>query len=109
MNEFNETMKKWVQIDNEIRRLTEEKKEVTDELNEYIDANDIDRKKINVSLNDSNIKFVTTKIPQTLSFKYLEKCLTEIIDNEDQVNQIIEYVKNNREINEVTGIKRIYK
>jgi predicted transcriptional regulator len=114
--DFNDSMSKWVNIDNRIRQLNEqlselkeEKNDISDKLNEYIEVRSIEKKTINVNLKDSQIKFVTTKIPQTLTFKYLESCLAEIIDDEDQVAQIIEYVKSNRKIENVNEIKRIYK
>lgn len=113
---FNKEMNEWVSIDNQIKQLNmqinelkEEKNFIADRLNEYVENNNVDKKSINVNLEDSQIKFITTKVPQTLTFKYLEKCLNEIITDEEQVAQIIEYVKSNREINEVNEIKRIYK
>jgi chaperonin cofactor prefoldin len=116
MLNFNETIAEWVHVDNQIKELNmkiselkEEKNNVSDKLNEYVENYEVDKKSINVNLKDSQIKFVTTKVPQTLTFKYLEKCLDEIITDKEQVTQIIEYVKSNREINEVNEIKRIYK
>jgi hypothetical protein len=114
--DFNTSMSEWVNIDNRIRQLNEqlsklkeEKNEIGDKLNEYVEVRAIEKKTINVNLKDSQIKFVTTKVPQTLTFKYLESCLEEIIDNEEQVTQIIEYIKSNRKIENVNEIKRIYK
>jgi len=116
MLNFNETIAEWVHVDNQIKELNmkiselkEEKNNVSDKLNEYVENYEVDKKSINVNLKDSQIKFVTTKVPQTLTFKYLEKCLDEIITDKEHVTQIIEYVKSNREINEVNEIKRIYK
>lgn len=113
---FDETMSEWVHIDNQIKQLNakmnelkEERNDISDKLNEYVENNGVDRKTINVNLKDSQIKFVTTKVPQTLTFKYLEKCLDEIITDKDQIALIIDYVKSNREINEVNEIKRVYK
>lgn len=113
---FDETMAEWVHIDNQIKELSnkmnelkEEKNDISDKLNEYVENHKVDRKTINVNLRDSQIKFVTTKVPQTLTFKYLEKCLDEIITDKEQISQIIDYIKSNREINEVNEIKRIYK
>jgi hypothetical protein len=113
---FDETMAEWVHVDNKIKQLNdqlnelkEEKNEISDKLNDYVETNSVDKKSINVNLKDSQIKFITTKVPQTLTFKYLEKCLNEIITDEEQVGQIIEYIKSNRTINEVSEIKRIYK
>lgn len=113
---FDKTMAEWVQIDEQIKQLNaqlselkEEKKETTDKLNEYVENHGVNRETINVNLKDSAIKFVTTKVHQTLTFKYLEKCLNEIINDEGQIEQIIDYIKSNREINEINEIKRVYK
>jgi nitrogen regulatory protein PII len=115
-SEFNEMMAKWVDVDNEIKTLNErayllkeKRKSITEELNEYVEDKHVDKKSIDINLNDSQIKFVTTKVTQTLTFKYLEKCLKEIITDDDQVQQIIEYIKQNRTVEEVSEIKRIYK
>lgn len=114
--DFNSSMSEWVNIDNRIRKLNEqlnqlkeERNEIGDKLNEYVEVSSIEKKTINVNLKDSQIKFVTTKVPQTLTFKYLESCLQEIIADEEQVAQIIEYVKSNRRVDNVNEIKRIYK
>ena len=113
---FDETMAQWVHVDNKIKQLRdqmdelkEEKNEISDKLNDYVESNSVEKKSINVNLKDSQIKFITTKVPQTLTFKYLEKCLNDIVIDSDQVEQIIEYIKSNRTINEVNEIKRIYK
>lgn len=113
---FDETMAQWVHVDNRIKQLRdqmdelkEEKNEISDKLNDYVESNSVEKKSINVNLKDSQIKFITTKVPQTLTFKYLEKCLNDIVTDSDQVEQIIEYIKSNRTINEVNEIKRIYK
>ena len=39
---------------------------------------------------------------------YVNKCLSEIIKNENQVKQIINYIKQKREIKVIEDIKRIY-
>lgn len=113
---FNETMAEWVEIDNKIRQLNEtmnqlkeQRNELSDKLNDYVESNSIDRNTINVNLKDSQIKFTSTKVPQSLTFKYLEKCLSEIITDDEQTEQIINYIKENRTFNEVSEIKRIYK
>jgi hypothetical protein len=61
-----------------------------------------------IQISDGKIKFIKTKDTQVLTFKYLETCLHEIIKNEDQVNKIIEYIKNKRDVKYVAEIKRFY-
>jgi hypothetical protein len=45
-------------------------------------------------------------VPAPLTYKYLETSLGEIIKNETQVKQIINYLKEKREIKLVSEIKR---
>ena len=61
-----------------------------------------------IQISDGKIKFTQTKETQQLTFKYLESCLHEIIKNDEQVNKIVEYIKNKREIKYVPEIKRLY-
>jgi hypothetical protein len=109
MQSIYSSIKLWSKLDNQIRQLNEEKTTIASNLNEYIDDNNIDRKNINVIIDNSQIKFATTKVPQSLSFTFLKKCLSEIIDDENQVEQIIDYIKNKREITETCTIKKILK
>ena len=41
-----------------------------------------------------------------LTFKYVEKSLGEIIEDENQVKKIMDYLKKNRDIKSVAEIKR---
>jgi hypothetical protein len=52
------------------------------------------------------LKFAQSKVTNPLTFKYLEKCLGEVIRNENQVTQILDYVKKQREIKTIYEIKR---
>ena len=51
---------------------------------------------------------MNTKVTQPLTFKYLEKSLGEIIKNSEQVNTIVNHIKNNRDSKIVTELKRFY-
>jgi hypothetical protein len=66
---------------------------------------------INLPISNGNgnnkLKFVTTNVAQPLTFKYVEKSLGEIIKNETQVKQIVDYLKQKREIKPVSEIKRV--
>ncbi len=110
---FEQNLQKWVLIDNQlktlgdkVKELRDQKNEISEEINEYIETNDLTNK--TVKLNDGQLKFGKVKETQPLTFKYLETCLNEIINNEEQVKKIIEYVKNKRESKYVPEIKRIY-
>jgi hypothetical protein len=73
-------------------------------LNDYAKENNLSNATIQIS--DGKLKFASTKVQSPLTFKYLEKSLGEIIKNENQVKQIVEYIKSKREVKVVSEIKR---
>jgi len=110
---FEESLKQWVNLDNQLKSLGDKMNELRDKkntlsetINDYIEVNNITNK--TVKLNDGQLKFGKIKETQPLTFKYLESCLKDIIKSEEQVNKIIDYVKNKRETKYVPEIKRYY-
>jgi len=108
---FEQKIQQWVSVDNQIRVLNEKMKELRDkknnlnnELTNYAKENSLENSTIQIS--DGKLKFAHTKIQSSLTFKYLEKSLNEIIKNESQAQKIINYIKNNRETKYVPEIKR---
>ena len=101
---FEQEIDEWINLDNEIKRLTEHitklkdrKTNLHDKLVSYAKQNKTEK-----------LKFVLTNTFQPLNYTYINKCLGEIIKNEDQVKQIINYIKQKREIKVIEDIKRIY-
>lgn len=108
---FEQQIKEWVFIDNQLKVLNDKVKSLREQktkLNENIItyANRNDMLNSNIQISDGKLKFTNTKVPTPLSFKYLEKCLGEVIRNENQVKQIIDYVKSKREVKSISEIKR---
>ena len=108
---FEQQIQQWVSIDNKIRLLNDQIKELREKkiklsnnLNDYARENNLSNATIQIS--DGKLKFASTKVQSPLTFKYLEKSLGEIIKNENQVTQIVEYIKNKREVKVVPEIKR---
>ena len=106
-----QNIQSWVSIDNQIKlynekisELREKKGNITEKILEHASNNNLEKSAFQIS--DGKLKITETKIPETLTFKYLEKSLSEIITNKDQVSKIIEYIKKNREIKVVNEIKR---
>jgi hypothetical protein len=108
---FEQQIQQWVSIDNKIRLLSDQIKELrekrtklSENLNDYAKENNLSNATIQIS--DGKLKFASTKVQSPLTFKYLEKSLSEIIKNENHVKHIIEHIKNNREIKTLHEIKR---
>jgi hypothetical protein len=108
---FENKIQEWVHIDNQVKKLNEEIKQLRDQrdniesnLTIYAKTNNMADKTFKV--NNDKLKFVETKVPEPLTFKYLEKTLGEIIKNESQVRLIMEHIKQKRNIKIVPEIKR---
>jgi hypothetical protein len=108
---FENQIQQWVQIDNQLKDLSEKVKNLRDKRNTleenittYVSTNNLSNATVNIS--DGKLKFVNTRVPETITFKYLEKTLGEVIKNESQVKQIMEHIKVKRNIKIVPEIKR---
>jgi hypothetical protein len=110
---FEQSIKEWVYIDNQLKQahektkgLREKRNELARQITKYVGDNQMDN--ATIKLGDGNIQFITTKDTQTLTFRYLETCLKEIIRNEEQVVKILDYIKSRRSIKYSMDIKRTY-
>jgi hypothetical protein len=108
---FENQIQQWVSIDNQLKLINDKAKELRESKNvlcknisSYVEKNNLSNATIQIS--DGKLKFAETKVASPLTYKHLEKCLAEIIKNENQVKQIIDYVKQNREIKVIPEIKR---
>ena len=110
---FEQNIQQWISVDNQMKQLTDKIKELRDKKNTLNDAifNHVENSNLSnapVQISDGKLKFIKIKDTQQLTFKYLETCLHEIIKNEEQVNKIVEYIKNKRDVKYVPEIKRFY-
>jgi len=110
---FEQTIQQWLLLDNQIKSYNEKLKEIRvnrknieEKISIYAKNNNLSNSIIKTS--DGKLKFINTKITTPLTFKYIEKCLGNIIKNTDQVNAILNYIKNNRETSIVPELKRYY-
>ena len=109
--EFIENIRKWVILDTQIRTITEKtkvirelKQKVTTQICEYITEKNIQHKKIEIS--DGELKMYIKNEYSPLTFSYIEECLTKIISNKENVQYIMKYLKENREIKHSSDIRR---
>ena len=110
---FSENIKEWVSIDTEIRKLNEmiktkreKKHDVLKNIIEYKNNNNLNNTLIRIS--DGSLRFTSVKQFQPITYCYIKDCLKEIIDDEDQIDFIINYLKEKRNYKVVEDIKRIY-
>jgi len=106
-------IKRWVELDNKIKETSEEVKDIRtekavihDEILEIVEEKQLGKATVNIS--DGKLRFVSAKHTAPLTLTYVEKCLNDLITNGKQVEQIMAYIKNNRETKTTMEIKRVY-
>jgi len=110
---FEDNIKNWVAIDNQLKILTDRTKELREKKNNmeesimtYVHTHKLINAVVNIS--DGKLKFVTTKQSQPLTLKFVEECLSKCIKSDEQVKQIMNHLKNSRESKFTPDIKRYY-
>lgn len=111
---FNDVVKEWVLLDNEMQKLQDQIKEMRqrkqDLSNVMMDTLQSKNKlHYTMEMPDSQLRFQTRKEYGNLSFQYIEKCLQSLIVDNEQRNYVLKYLKEHREVKEVTELKRSYK
>ena len=113
MDGFQEHIKKWVHLDSQLKQINEQAKDIRAQRNElshgifdFVEDNNLSTSTIKIS--DGRLKFSQSKQTAPITLGFLENCLSEIINNEDQVANIMEYIKQKRDVKVVPDIKRYY-
>ena len=108
---FEENIKKWVQIDNQIKLyndriklLREQKSELTQNL--FSQAREKDYENAVIQITDGKLKFANTKVQTPLTFKYIEEILSSTVGNQKAREEIIKRLKDSREVKYTQEIKR---
>lgn len=111
--QFIENIQKWVNIDNQMKivnektkQLREYKHKLNDDICLYMKNNNMVNNKIGIS--DGELGIYEKKEYSSITYEYIETKLSEIITDKEQVKYIINYLKNNREIKNVSEIRRKY-
>ena len=111
---FEENIKKWVALDNQLKTVNERVRQMRDEKNTleegimtYVETNKLTNATVNIS--DGKLRFVTSKQTAPLTLKHVEECLSKCISNQDQVEKIMKIIKESREVKYTADIKRYTK
>lgn len=110
---FSENIKQWVSIDTEIKKLNEllknkreKKHNILKNIIEYKNTNHLNNTLIKIS--DGSLRFTSIKQFQPITYGYIKERLAEIIDDDEQVEFIINHLKEKRNYKVVEDIKRLY-
>ena len=112
--EFIKAVKHWVSLDNQLRIFNERIREsreaksvLTQQIYQYTEDNNFTNPSIEIS--DGELIVCDKREYSSLSFSYIDKCLTKLIKDPAHVDRIIHALKENREQYVVPDIRRIYK
>jgi len=112
--EFIEKVKKWVVMDSQLKivnektkQLREMKSQLNQQICDFMNNQNLAQNKITIS--DGELRLHEKKEYSTITFGYIQRCLADLIKDDTQVEFIIKYLKDNREITISSDIKRTYK
>jgi len=110
---FEEKVQSWVSLDNQIRLLNDKARELRNQRSqteetilEYVETQNLSNATVKIS--DGKLRFIATKQTSPLTFKHVEDCLHKCIQNDQQVEQIINFIRESRETKYTPDIKRTY-
>jgi len=109
---FDQQLNKWITIDDQIKNLDNKLKILREQrtntkniITAYATNNNLVGTQINTP--DGMLKIAQVKSIPSLTYKYLEQKLKEVIPNTQQVEQILSHIKQTRNIQLIPEIKRI--
>lgn len=110
---FEESIQKWVSLDNQLRSLQDKTKQLREDKNniengiiKYVDTHNLQNSVLKIS--DGKLKFTMVKQTNPLTLKYVDECLGKCIKNPEQVKLIMNYIKESRNSKIIPDIKRFY-
>ena len=111
---FASNVKKWVLLDSQLKManekmkiLREEKNQLGNKICNYLQETGNSHRKI--MIHDGDLKVYEKKEYSPLTFSFLEQHLGKIMTDPQQVNYVIQYLKEQREIKTSNDLKRSYK
>lgn len=111
--QFAEDIKKWVTLDTQLKvvhektkQMREMKSDLQSRIYDYMEKTKLLDKKIGI--HDGELRFMEKKEQTTLSFGYIERCLGQILSEKEQVDYILQYLKEKRETQVVKELRRTY-
>ena len=113
MEVFQDNIKQWVGLDTQLKSLNEQSKsirerraELADTIHAHVESHNLSNAIVNIS--DGKLRFSSVKQTAPLTLKFVQSCLQECIENDEQVAHIMGVIKESRTVNISPDIKRSY-
>ena len=108
---FVDNIQRWVKLDTQIKSVNEKLKKAREVKNQllnnivgYVESNNMEATKIEIS--DGELRFYEKREYQPITFTYIEESLGKLIVDKKQVDCIMDYLRENREITVSMDIRR---
>ncbi len=110
---FENNIKQWVHLDNQIKLLNEKARELREQRSEIHDSilvqvQDTHLEQSTIEISDGSLKFATSKSTKPINLKFIQSCLEDVISDKESVLKIMKYIKSKREVSMSKEIKRYY-
>ena len=110
--DFKSSVKTWIDLDDDIKTLTEalkerkkKKDELTPDLMKFMNSYQIS----DLNTKDGQLKFSKTNVAKPLSKKYLMNRIGDFFKNYDKGEEVVNFVYENREKEEKFKLRRVIK
>jgi len=110
--DFKSSVKTWIDLDDDIKTLTEalkerkkKKDELTPDLMKFMNSYQIS----DLNTKDGQLKFSKTNVAKPLSKKYLMNRIGDFFKNYDKGEEVVNFVYENREKEEKFKLRRVVK
>ena len=106
----------WITLENQLKLINEKTKKMremrqsaSERICDHISSNNNSKNKIRINIGEQNaeIRMYERKEYSPLTFTYIEECLQKIISDEEQVDYVIQFLKENREISTYSDIRKV--
>jgi hypothetical protein len=105
----------WVTLDNQLKLINEKTKKMremkqgaSERICGYMKENDVKNKiKIKDGELNAEIRLYEKREYSPLTYTYIESCLKKIIRDEEQVEYVIQFLKENREVTSSPDIRKV--
>lgn len=110
---FIENIQNWTVVDTQLKRIGEKTRELREkratlnaEVCGYIKDRGLEHTKITIS--DGELKVYEKRDYAPLTFTYIEECLGKMVENQEHVAYMMQYLKEHRAIKTSSDIRRTY-
>ena len=112
--DLNSNIKKWVNIDTEIKNLNillkkkrEERNSILKSVLHYKNTNSLELENKIIKYNSEILKFVSYRQYNAITYDFIKECLHQLINDKEQIDFIINYLKQKRKYKDIEDIKRL--